>query len=136
MRKIGFALIILLAGLASCTVQEIDDESLFAELGLEQLIINDEVIDVNELGMPYAMSENVTLDGFFSGVTRMDYNLLVLCGDGEDAFIEVVSRYDDIDVEIDSFVENDIIFYKIYISRWGQDELITYEIAFLDTCYS
>lgn len=135
MRRIGFVLMVLLASMAGCTYEECEDDFMFAELGLEQLIINDEVVDLNSLGMPYGMSENVVLDGFYSGVTRMDYNLSMLYDNGEEVYIDVVSRYHDIDIELESYVENGIIYYTVYITRYGYDELITYDIAFLDQYY-
>lgn len=135
MRRIGFVLMVLLASMAGCAYEECEDDFMFAELGLEQLIINDEVVDLNSLGMPYGMSENVVLDGFYSGVTRMDYNLSMLYDNGEEVYIDVVSRYHDIDIELESYVENGIIYYTVYITRYGYDELITYDIAFLDQYY-
>ena len=134
MRRIGFVLMVLLVGLSSCTLEELEDDYLFAELGLEQLIINDEVMDLNSLGMPYGMSENVVLDGFYSGVTRMDYSLSMLYDSGEDVYIDVVSSHYDIDVDVESYVENGIIYYTVYVTRSGYEELITYDIAFLDEC--
>lgn len=122
---------ILLAGLASCTYEPLEDDCPFARFGLKQLIINDEVLDLNSLGMPYGMSENVVLENFYAGASRMDYNLSMLYDNGEDVFIDVVSQYHDIDVELEHSEENGIIYCTVYIKRWGYDELITYDIAFL-----
>ncbi len=65
----------------------------------------------------------------------MDYTLSMLYDTGEDVYIDVVSSNYDIDVEVESYEENGIIYYTVYITRWGYEELITYDIAFLDEYY-
>ncbi|MBP7461680.1 MAG: hypothetical protein KBA26_10365 [Candidatus Delongbacteria bacterium] len=136
MRKTASLLLMVLSSVMLCCSD--DNQTVdyhFEVLGLQQLIVNEEVIALDSCGFPIDIEENqhVHFTGLTNQVTQgmHQYDLVVYSQLNEHS-IQVKSRHENTRVEV---VKEDNTTYPVYsviVTRNGFDEKVIYRVCVMN----
>lgn len=133
MKRIILLYLILLMVATGCSKDENTNNADFSVLGLEQLIINDEILNLNEVGLPVDIKEkvNMTIVGYTYGVYFNEFNLVVISAK-DDINLSVKSQFEDAVMDIKKENTTDLT-YSIIITRPNYKEKVRYTVSFMKT---
>lgn len=120
-----------LLALLSCNDEENKVEYNFSVLGIEKIIVGEEVLNVDSSGFPITDKELFAITGFSDLNSTKTYNLAILSDKPDKENITVKSKYNDTSAKIEKDVDSG--FYNIIVSRAGFNEKIIYIIGFIIT---
>jgi hypothetical protein len=131
MKKTNLFLLVLfvLVASVSCKQEEINVEYNFSALGLKQLIVNNEVLNLDSCGFPLKDNKNFLIVGSSGGSSIRRYDLAVWCVNSNEKNISIISKYNDTLAEIE--INESAGYCNVIVSRSGFKEKLVYKVGFL-----
>ncbi|MGE0079544.1 MAG: hypothetical protein AB7S48_16910 [Bacteroidales bacterium] len=126
-----FILTLLVTTLVSCKEEDNNTNYDFSVLGLEQLIINDQIVTLDSNGFPSGVFdiEDIGITGKGLCNSMQIYDLFVLKNNTDNS-ISIKSKFDDTVAEITKEETDDHITYIVTVTRNGFEEKVIYNISF------
>ena len=133
MKKNIFFYLVFLTVATGCSKDEDNNKADFSILGLEQLVINDEILHLNETGLPIDIKDkdNMSIIGCTYGKCYNEFELVVLSTQKDDINLSVKSRFEDTVIDIKKEDTTDLK-YSVTITRPNYEEKVKYKVSFMN----
>ena len=130
MKIINICFLFLVMGMViSCSDDEKDYKVDYSKLGLQQLSINDQVLELAENGFPVNLDDHENIGLVSTSETNiLTYGLAYVSNNVSELNIELKSKYDDLTTKITKTKTDSKHTYLVQVSRSGTVEQVIYTI--------